>query len=44
MKVYSLLAILGFVVASTSSGISPEETAQPTEPTETAPAAVPSTD
>ena len=41
MKIYSILAVLGFVVASTCSGIKPEETA---EPTDTAPAPVPSND
>lgn len=41
MKVYSLLAVFGFLVASTCSGISPTETALPTD---TAPVPVPSTD
>lgn len=38
MKLYSLLAVFGFALAATSSGIAPDQTA---EPTDTAPVVAP---
>ncbi len=37
MKLYSILAVFGFALAATSSGIAPDRTA---EPTDSAPAPV----
>jgi len=38
MKLYSILAVLGFALAATASGIAPDQTA---EPTDSAPVPVP---
>jgi hypothetical protein len=31
MKLYSILAVFGFAIAATASGIAPDQTAEPTD-------------